>query len=259
MVRDGTSSTSQITTEDPPVVDYFNNYAEKIGCSVTQGKDSVTTKHSLHHTIVGKVNDNGIRECNNMLKMLRDNNLINNKHIPEIYKCNSRENRLLLLAGLIDSDGWYNPNNVYDIVQKNKQLAEDILFLVRSLGMRGTIKQCEKSCIYKGERKTGIYYRIQISGNGLDEIPVLLERKKARPHKQIKDPMNTGIHVVELEEDQYYGFQIDGNSRFLLEILLLPIISHLLRKELQTVSKTKMETPALSQISQLVALQMVAL
>jgi hypothetical protein len=28
-----------------------------------------------------------------------------NKHIPMIYKCNSRENRLKLLAGLIDSDG----------------------------------------------------------------------------------------------------------------------------------------------------------
>ena len=36
--------------------------------------------------------------------MLKTHNLIGNKHIPHIYKCNSREIRLQLLAGIIDSD-----------------------------------------------------------------------------------------------------------------------------------------------------------
>ena len=78
------------------------------------------------------------------------------------------------------------------------------------------MKECNKSCMYKGEKKSGVYYRIIISGNGREEIPVLLERKRAKEYKQIKDGLNTGIRIIPLEEDKYYGFQIDGNSRFLL-------------------------------------------
>jgi intein/homing endonuclease len=102
----------------------------------------------------------GRSDKNKLLNYLKYHNLINNKHIPEIYKCNSRENRLKLLAGLIDSDGSYDKvNNSLEITQKNKKLADDILFLVRSLGFRGTMKECTKSCMYKGEKKTGQYHR----------------------------------------------------------------------------------------------------
>ena len=83
------------------------------------------------------------------------------------------------MAGLIDSDGYYcKINNSLEIIQKNKKLAEDILFLVRSLGFRGTMKECTKSCMYKGEKKSGQYHRIIISGSGREEIPTLLERKR---------------------------------------------------------------------------------
>jgi ATP-dependent Lon protease len=78
------------------------------------------------------------------------------------------------------------------------------------------MKECEKYCVYKGEKRYGIYHRIIITGSGLDEIPVKCPRKKARGHKQIKNCLNTGINVIPLEEDDYYGFQIDGNARFVL-------------------------------------------
>lgn len=51
------------------------------------------------------------------MSFLRNNNLLNNKHIPYEYKCNSRDVQLKLLAGLIDSDG-YNKTNCYEIIQK---------------------------------------------------------------------------------------------------------------------------------------------
>jgi ATP-dependent Lon protease len=78
------------------------------------------------------------------------------------------------------------------------------------------MKECEKYCVYKGEKRYGIYHRIIITGSGLDEIPVKCPRKKARENKQIKNCLNTGINVIPLEEDDYYGFQIDGNARFVL-------------------------------------------
>jgi len=144
---------------------------------------------------------------NTLINKLNEYNLINNKHIPNSYKCNSRKIRLQLLAGIIDTDGYYNKhNNSFEITQKNKNLTDDILWVVCSLGFRGTTKECAKSSTY----------RTIITGQGLQDIPTLLERNKPRQDKQSKDCLNTRINVIPLEEDEYFGFQIDGNSRFLL-------------------------------------------
>ena len=79
------------------------------------------------------------------MKFLKSNNLINNKHIPYNYKCNNRIIRLKVLAGLIDSDG-YNKGNCYEIIQKSTLLAEDILYLCRTLGFACYSKKCKKTC-----------------------------------------------------------------------------------------------------------------
>jgi ATP-dependent Lon protease len=210
---DGTASCFQITTIDKEVVDYFKEYVLKNGLQLIQGK---TEKSKITYNISTGFTG-GRSDKNKLLNYLKNYDLIKNKHIPELYKLNSRNNRLKLLAGLIDSDGYYcKTNNSLEITQKNKRLSDDILFLVRSLGFCGTMKKCTKSCMYKNERKYGQYYRIIISGHGREEIPTLLERKRAKPHKQIKNGLNTGIKIIPLDEDKYYGFQIDGNSRFLL-------------------------------------------
>jgi ATP-dependent Lon protease len=78
------------------------------------------------------------------------------------------------------------------------------------------MKENTKLFIYKGEKKHVKYFRIIITGKGLEKIPILLERKQPREHTQVKNSLNTRIEVILLEEDTYYGFQIDGNSRFLL-------------------------------------------
>jgi ATP-dependent Lon protease len=209
---DGTSRNFSITTIDEPILKYFREFAKINNLCFKQGTGSHKITYSLTSGKMGGKYDKNI-----LINKLKGYNLINNKHIPNSYKCNSREVRLQLLAGLIDTDGYYyNYNNSLEIIQKNKILADDILWLVRSLGFRGTMKECTKSCIYKGERKYGQYYKTIISGKGLQDIPTLLERKKPREYKQIKDCLNTGINVVPLEEDEYFGFQIDGNSRFLL-------------------------------------------
>ena len=205
---DGTSSRFSITTIDTPIIEYFYEYAKTNGLIIKHNQIT----YSLTTGKMGGKSDKNI-----LINKLKEYNLINNKHIPNNYKCNSRKIRLELLAGLIDSDGYLNhQNNSLEITQKNKILAHDILWLVRSLGFRGTIKESSKYCIYKGEKKYGQYHRIIITGKGLNDIPCLLERKRSREYKQIKNCLNTGIKIIPLEEDEYFGFQIDGNSRFLL-------------------------------------------
>ena len=61
---------------------------------------------------------------NAILLGLKRHNLLNNKHIPEVYMCSDRKSRLQVLAGLIDSDG-YRRIYTYVIAQKNFRLADD--------------------------------------------------------------------------------------------------------------------------------------
>jgi ATP-dependent Lon protease len=142
----------------------------------------------------------------------------NNKHIPDVYKLNDRQTRLELLAGIIDTDGSYcDDSKGYDIIQKNKVLADDILFMARSLGFSANMTQCEKSCMYKGEKKTGTYYRMHLSGDNLSSIPVKCPRKMAKTERMInKDSMVMGITIEPRGWGKYYGFELDKNHKYLL-------------------------------------------
>jgi hypothetical protein len=135
----------------------------------------------------------------NQSDFIKELNLLNNKHIPMIYKCNSRENRLKLLAGLLDSNGHLdNTGSCFELYFEKETLIDDVIYLARSLGF---------AC-YKGE-KIGI---IHIYGEGLEEIPTQI----LCPRKQIKDALVTGIKVEYVNEDYYYGFTLDGNCRYLM-------------------------------------------
>jgi hypothetical protein len=148
---------------------------------------------------------------NNALKKY---GLLNNKHIPMDYKVNSEEVRLKILAGLIDTDG-YVTNNCVEIIQKNENLARDIVYVARSLGFAASIVKCKKGI--KSRNFVGEYWRIFLSGD-VWRIPCLVERKKKlmRERRQIKNVLNTGISLKKLDVGDYFGFEIDGNHRYLL-------------------------------------------
>lgn len=61
-----------------------------------------------------------------------------NKFIPQDYLLSSIEDRLELLRGLMDTDGSVN-NNRYTYCTTSRQLKDDILTLIRSLGMIATV------------------------------------------------------------------------------------------------------------------------
>ena len=204
---DGTQNRADITNVDEEIVDYMVQSSKEMGLKLRV--EDVGGRAPTYCYSSGKARNN------HFLNRLRDYNLLKNKHIPHVYKCNSRSNRLALLAGLLDSDG-YLFKNCYEITQKREILANDIVYLARSLGFTSYVKKVRKSCMYKGEKRTGTYHLVGIYGQGLEDIPTLLHRKKAVPRKQIKDPMVSGFKVVPIEDKVYYGFCLDGNHRFLL-------------------------------------------
>ncbi|MBW4596988.1 MAG: UvrD-helicase domain-containing protein [Brasilonema angustatum HA4187-MV1] len=132
------------------------------------------------------------------------------KQIPHEYLVASRVNRLKLLAGLLDTDGYYH-SGYYEIVTKYAQLNKDILFLARSLGFAAY--SSIKSVKLAGWSEPRNYYRITISGD-VSLIPSLYRQVPKR--KQCKDVLRTGITVEPIGKGEYFGFTLDGNGRFLL-------------------------------------------
>ena len=73
--------------------------------------------------------------------ILKHNNLINNKHIPCNYMLSSREQRLALLQGLMDSDGYIDVNGSACFYNTDLNLAKQVKELIESLGYKATYKE----------------------------------------------------------------------------------------------------------------------
>ncbi len=74
----------------------------------------------------------------NFTSRLNYAHLLNNKHIPLLYKLASRKQRVQLLQGLMDSDGHCQPRGRCEWVQsiKHQQLFDDVCELIASLGYK---------------------------------------------------------------------------------------------------------------------------
>lgn len=205
---DGSSNRPSFTCDhrDRVLVKFYKEYAESHGMHIrmerqkSYGSSKGRNNSNIYH-FVG--NEKGM---NPLLNSLREIGVIGNKHIPECYLVNSRDKRLQLLAGLIDTDGSYS-NHLLEITQKRKNLAEDIRRLCWSLGFR--VRMVEKVI------NDGIYWRLLISGN-IHEIPTRIERKRISERKINKDPFVNSISVESIGEGEYFGFILDGNSRYCL-------------------------------------------
>jgi hypothetical protein len=139
-------------------------------------------------------------------------NLLENIHIPIDYKCNARKIQMNVLNGLMSSP-LYDNNYIETCV---KPLADDILFLLRSLGY-------------------ATYLQIKI----FDGIEYYWIRWETAPSLTYR------IKIENMGDGEYYGFEIDGNKRFVLgdftvthnTVMALKIISILQKKTLILVHK----------------------
>lgn len=128
--------------------------------------------------------------------------------LPRSYLTADRSTRVQLLAGLLDTDGHLD-RGCFEITQKRRGIADDVCFLARSLGLRAVLAPKH----VRGFNEP--YWRIVISGN-IHHIPTRILRKRAAPRRQIKDVARTGITLEPIGVGAYYGFQVDGDGRFLL-------------------------------------------
>ena len=134
------------------------------------------------------------------------------KFIPYCYKTASYKDRLAILAGIMDTDGSLS-RNCFDYSSKSEMLADDVAFVARSVGLAAYVTPCRK-CDQNGT--WGDYFRVSISGD-TDKIPTRIQYKRPTPRKQIKNVLHTGFKTRELPFEEYFGFSLDGDHRYLLD------------------------------------------
>lgn len=79
-------------------------------------------------------------------KLLRKNNLIKNKHVPDIYLKASKKQKIELLQGIMDTDGYYHPKRKRYILSTSREKQVD--FCVKLLSSLGI-----KTCVIKNIKR----------------------------------------------------------------------------------------------------------
>lgn len=145
---DGTASCGQITQE-------LNSKAWNIiknkGYEISKNQEKREGVHAERKTVYG------------LMTLLKQNNLLNNKHIPEIYQRGSIEQRIALIRGLMDADGFYSKSNGRFIMSTtHKWQSDGLIKLLASLGIKASENIVVRS---NGYKENTTYYDVKFDTN----------------------------------------------------------------------------------------------
>lgn len=196
---DGTSSQGAMTSADPEImkeISYFyqvTNHNKKYGYGVL-----------------------GLREA------LKKNGLLNNKHVPAVYLQGSIGQRLSLLQGLMDTDGTVQSNGrVAAFSNKNKNLIDAVVELVRSLGGVATVGEVWSTDGITDKRHHSYYVTIKMQGLN----PFRLPRKvvKFSNSRSLREAI---VDIVQVEDGLGRCITVE-DSLFITEDYTLTHNSHM--------------------------------
>lgn len=194
----------EFTTSEPEMLSEMSKFIDSFGLRMV--KHTKPNNKACGYRIVGNrgTSNRKLKDALNSLGLL--NVLSGEKFIPYAYKTGSRKIRLDMLAGLMDTDG-HLIHQGFEYCSKSKQLADDVMFVARSLGLAAT----SSVRVLRGET----YYRVWISGD-CSIIPTRLARKRAGVRQQVKNHLLTSFTVEQVADDEFYGFQVDADHLYLM-------------------------------------------
>jgi|SRR5271166_44062 len=190
---DGTTAKGEIECADDEIL---TNISEA-GYFIRPSISSYTNKSKSMNYGIGEFVDNDLpRSDGNCLggpigrlrKELVQLNVLGHKHIPLQYLVSSCEQRLALLQGLMDSDGCCNAaSNRMEYCSVLPELANDVLILAKSLGIKATIHRNES---WLHDKQCKDRYRVSFS----TMLPVFRLPRKLANMKKSAEQMNRSTH-----------------------------------------------------------------
>lgn len=202
---DGSSNFGgSISNIDKEIITYLENFSESNNL-LLNFDDKCT--YRITHQEKGKQTK--------LSKSFYDSNLIKNKHIPKEYIYSSYKDRLKLLAGLIDSDGYLSKRNTLIITQKNKTIIDGIKEL---LDISGFYTRGIRESIATMKRANGSTYKckvytLEINHPNFVDLNKYIKVKRKRVNKNVNDSMfNTKIESTYIGKGEYFGFTLDSEQ-----------------------------------------------
>lgn len=203
-IGDGDKDSARFTNPDIEVIDALKEFANanNLVCNIYNHSTSKLAKRISFTK----------KDCSlNWFRQALDAmGVKDNKFIPKNYICTDRESRLQFLAGIIDTDGNYDARkHNFEIIQKLESVTAGIVYIARSLGIKTTVKtKVVNGCTY---------YRIFLLSKGWI-IPTKVKRKQCPEYIALqKNPLECRFDIESIGKDEYYGFEVDGDSLCLLE------------------------------------------
>ena len=198
MIGDGgmTQNTSIFTSEDKDVIERVNKELAILNCCLK--------KISKYDYRIVKLDD-GLSYRNifdNVIDYLGMRGKSSwEKFIPDDYLYNTCANRLELLKGIIDTDGYYSRTQ-YDFSTTSEKLKNQVKFLAESLGCVVTERERVTHYEYAGEKKEGRKsYRLHIKCGELVE-KLHFSQKREEQWKSSRWKARRAIEKI-VETDQY--------------------------------------------------------
>jgi deoxycytidine triphosphate deaminase len=203
---DGTSTTAEITCADAPILEEI----AKAGYAVEHRAGS------LHYRIggTGHTRDGltGRYARNDSLSSaLRNLNLLGNKHVPTDYLVASEPQRLALLQGLMDTDGYVDTAGRCEFTSTRECLADAVVELAASLGLRPV--KSKKRASFNGI-DCGPAYRVKFTPHrAVFRLPRKLQRQRlvGRHHR-----FRAIVDVREMESVPVRCIQVSAPSGLFL-------------------------------------------
>lgn len=208
---DGHSATASMTCSysDIEIIEHLK--AE--GIDVREWKSS--NKNSGHFAFGNGDRRQTLRN-NSWQAKLRALGLLHNKHIPQSYLRASIEQRISLLQGLMDTDGYVSKAGQCEFTTTNDRLSKDVLELIYSLGFKPTLK-IDRAAL--NGKDCGPKYRIWFFPY-CDRLVFRLTRKvgglKAAPIRATRSLTRQIVAVVPVESVPVRCIEVDSPSHLYL-------------------------------------------
>ena len=125
---------------------------EVVKSLLPNGVELRTTSNPIDYSITGNGGTNVVTDCLRSLGLM--DKLSTEKHIPCVYLFGSSVNRLAVLQGLLDTDASTDGHNI-EFSTSSPQLADDVVFLVESLGGTSTVRSRIPTYHHNGKKRKG--------------------------------------------------------------------------------------------------------
>jgi hypothetical protein len=215
---DGTKNKVEITNIDTEIASYLYEYAQENGLKISEAYTHDYSGVKVYRIFNGAGIKNPIKDI--LLKY----GILNDKKIPKEYIYTSRENRLKLLAGLIDTDGCFHKrDNIYTFSQSldKSHIVDDAAFIARSLGFKCTVNTYgidHEKYIMDSDNISICQPTRSLSILDWDiEIPTKIERKQSPIVNKRGDKDYSNFKIEYEGVGEFYGIHIDGDHLFLLD------------------------------------------